>query len=421
MYKNVIICKCNYIFEKGFIINTTKRRNDILKLVNSLDITPTMYKNAVDKYSALAKLLQSHGIECDIYPQGSFATGTVVRPINKDGYDLDVICELSKSKDNTSAKEVKESVGAIITNHEKYDKVTEYDKCWTIDYAKINDCSFSIDVVPAVDEDKNSKGILIKKSPSNKDLVKLSVAITKKTEETYRWSTSNPKGYTEWFNKINEPFKNHNRLNRRMQLFEMNRSIYNSVEDVPEMVERSALQIAIQILRRHRDVYFSNKRNGKNIRPASVLIRTIAAKIAETAPYYYDVFELLSYITKELSFYSELSTVNQIRFSQKYQNKNLISRHNGKWELPNPVNVEDNLIDSWNDDTEKALAFFKWLSVAISDFSVIDTEDDMNFLVMVENAFGRDFVKDSALFEGYNSDKSFVSPKTVSPAKPWRL
>lgn len=408
------------VLRKEYIIDTIKRQKDILKLIHSLDITPTMYKNAVDKYKALTKLLQSNGIECDIYPQGSFATGTMVRPIGKDSYDLDVICELAVPKADTTAREIKESVGEVITDYEKYDNVIEYDKCWTIDYAEISGCGFSIDVVPAVDEDRDSKGILINKSPFNKDLVPLSVAITKKTEETYRWSTSNPKGYTEWFNRINMPFREHNRQNRRMQIFEKYRYVYDSVEEVPEMMERSALQVAIQILRRHRDVYFSNKRNGKNIRPASVLIRTIAAKIAESAPPHYNVFQLLSYITKELSIYSELSTVAQIRFSQKYANKNLISRPNGKWELPNPVNVDDNLVDSWNEDSEKAPAFFRWLAVVIEDFAVINTGEDSDFLVMVENAFGRGFVKDSKLFEGYSNNKSFSSPNPVQPAKPWR-
>ena len=77
-------------------------------------------------------------------------------------------------------------------------------------------------------------------------------------------------------------------------------------------------------------------------------------------------------------------------------------------------------MDSWNEDSEKAPAFFRWLAVVIEDFAVINTGEDSDFLVMVENAFGRGFVKDSKLFEGYSTNKSFSSPNPVQPAKPWR-
>ena len=51
------------------------------------------------------------------------------------------------------------------------------------------------------------KIFLLAKVHSHTELIDTSIAITKKTDETYRWSTSNPKGYIKWFNKINEPFK----------------------------------------------------------------------------------------------------------------------------------------------------------------------------------------------------------------------
>lgn len=40
---------------------------------------PTLYKNAVEKYQALGHFLNDNGLEAEIYPQGSFAFGTVVR------------------------------------------------------------------------------------------------------------------------------------------------------------------------------------------------------------------------------------------------------------------------------------------------------------------------------------------------------
>ena len=71
------------------------RKQDILKLIEGLDISPTMYKNATEKYRAVGTYLQKQGLACDIFPQGSFSLGTVVRPYKKSkeaNYDLDIVC-----------------------------------------------------------------------------------------------------------------------------------------------------------------------------------------------------------------------------------------------------------------------------------------------------------------------------------------
>lgn len=49
---------------------TELRQQDILKLIEGLDMSPTMYKNATDKYKAVGTYLQEQGVECDIFPQG---------------------------------------------------------------------------------------------------------------------------------------------------------------------------------------------------------------------------------------------------------------------------------------------------------------------------------------------------------------
>ena len=56
------------------------RQKDILKLIEGLDISPTMFRDATVKYSTVSLYLQAAGLECDVFPQGSFSLGTVVRP-----------------------------------------------------------------------------------------------------------------------------------------------------------------------------------------------------------------------------------------------------------------------------------------------------------------------------------------------------
>ena len=85
-----------------------ERKKDVLTIVEGLDITTTMYNNAVEKYKSITKFLEEKGVTAHLYPQGSFAIGTVVKPLvrkrNSD-YDLDVICEVDYNKNSiTPAK-----------------------------------------------------------------------------------------------------------------------------------------------------------------------------------------------------------------------------------------------------------------------------------------------------------------------------
>ncbi len=59
---------------------SSERIKNITKVVEQLDISPSLYKNAIEKYKNLANLLSEKGLDANIYPQGSFALGTVVRP-----------------------------------------------------------------------------------------------------------------------------------------------------------------------------------------------------------------------------------------------------------------------------------------------------------------------------------------------------
>ena len=93
------------------------KNQDLEKIAISLDITPTMYQYAVDRYNGMASFLQGKGVSAEIYPQGSFRTGTVVRPM-KDGreadYDIDLVCELALRKEATAPCFVKNIVGDLL-------------------------------------------------------------------------------------------------------------------------------------------------------------------------------------------------------------------------------------------------------------------------------------------------------------------
>lgn len=397
------------------------RQKDILKLIEGLDISPTMYKNATDKYKAVGTYLQEQGLNCDIFPQGSFSLGTVVRPYreSKDvDYDLDFICCLGETKEKTTAKYVKNIVKDTLCRSEVYrEKLQnrEWDKCWTLEYAEVNGVGFNIDIVPAVPESDEIVQSLID-AGLPRDKAELAVAITDKKGQNYYWCTSNSRAYKNWFWEINKPFLNFNRENRKKVLLEKSRTIYNSIEEIPEGLERSSLQRVIQILKHHRDVYFCRIKK-ENLKPTSAIITTICAEIACSLNPTMDVFELLQAIADDFEIYSYNQILQEEEFSRQYLNKNIIRKHKGIWYIMNPVNPSDNLADSWNDNPEKAELFFKWVKAMKKDYIDSMSLEDNDFVALLENNFGRDYVKRIVKSENYASTAPNV---IINTPKPWR-
>ncbi len=402
-------------------MSTYDRQRDILKIISQLDITPTMYKNAITKYTSIAKYLENNGIEANMYPQGSFALGTVVRPNAKDpdaAYDLDFVCQLRITRNTLTAVELRKKVEDILTSSDLYGgKLTIYDECFTIEYADIGSVGFSIDIVPAVDEDEENKMRLRSKS-NNPGLIDTAIAIPKHCEKNYNWITNNPKGYRSWFEGINVPFKAASRTQYRQRLFEENRSVYASVEEIPEELDRSAMQRVIQILKYHRDIHYSKFENGDDIKPISAIINTIVARISSSASGSISVFDLLHYVLDEFAKYAEHQTLTEERFAERYQGKKVIGRKSGKWIIENPANPEDNLADKWNQDASIPTYFFAWAKAVREDLIDSLQMSDEDFRARAETAFGQKAVV-SAWGVKYNK----TAPKLIAPvipAKPWR-
>lgn len=397
------------------------RQQDILKLIEGLDISPTMYKNATDKYKAVSTYLQDQGLECDIFPQGSFSLGTVVRPYRESkevDYDLDFICCLNEQKEKTTARFVKNVVKDTLCKSEVYKEKlqhVEWDKCWTLEYAEINGMGFNIDIVPAVSESEDVIQSMVISNLSSQE-AEFAIAITDKRDESYFWLTCNPRAYKKWFELINRPFLEFNRENRRRFLFEKSRTIYNSIEEIPEGLERSSLQRVIQILKHHRDVYYCRTKK-ETLKPTSAIITTICAEIARNMNPSLNVFELLQGIVSDFEIYSCNQTLTEAQFSQQYQEKDTIRKRNGKWYIMNPVNPKDNLADSWNDNPEKAQVFFEWVKAMKRDYLDSLQIDDNDFVALLENNFGSNYVKKSIDIKNYLN----VAPSIiVNTPKPWR-
>lgn len=404
------------------MINREQRERDILKLIEGLDIPQGLYEKAIGHYNAVAAFLQEQGIESDIYPQGSYSLGTVVRPYKESedaAYDLDAVCEIKINKSDTTAEEIKKMVGDALKSDGTYRKMLqeEWDKCWTLEYADVNGIGFSVDIVPAVAEED----IVLKNNLETEGVdftvYDSQIAITHKDGERYTWKTSNPKAYQNWFKKLNEKFvkAERQRLAKRRdgRLYVLNEA---TVEKIPETQERSALQRVIQIVKYHADVYYT-KGNIKEYKSASVIVTTLIALLAQEADPSLEVFPLLSYIVGELEIYGENLSLTESAFAKRYENKNVIRRIGGQWVLRNPLNPSENLVDSWNQEPRKAQYFFQWIRILKKDYlTSLDTEDE-KFMAILENNFGKDYLQKSLNISAY-AKKEPVNINVAS--KPYR-
>lgn len=309
------------------MLNGQPQLNDILPKVSEvLDIPDYIYEDATIKYEDVGSWLSTDDSELkkyspEIYPQGSFRLGTVVRPISgKDEYDIDLVCNLELDKEQTTQTNLKKVVGDRLNKRVDLNRILkESRRCWILNYpAEKGVPNFHMDVLPAIcNSEHPPSGILLTDT------------------ELKLWQKSNPKAYAEWFYKRMEVIF----LEKRAAFA---KSINANVEDVPEWQVKTPLQIAVQILKRHRDIYFEQKPDDK---PISIIITTLAAMAYRGQA---DVYDALQSIVKEMPKF--------------------IEQRNGKWWVANPVE-EENFADKWNEYPERREAFLTWLTNVQTDFA----------------------------------------------------
>lgn len=398
---------------------------DLETLAAKLDISPTMHKYAIERYYGISEYLNENGNEAIFYPQGSFRTGTVVRPLvdGKEGdFDIDVVCELGNSKINTTAEKIKNCVGDILKNSELYQKklLPEQDRCWTLVYAEVVEgIGLTMDVVPCVGEDENLNNQVIEKGVDT-IFAKQAIAITERVSAgKYQWQASNPKGYGEWFDNINRKFLQVGLYEKKNEIFKENRFLFSaeaSIDDVPDYFVRSSLQRVIQLLKRHRDLYYGRIKNGSELRPISAILTTLSAKISNETSIT-GVEGLLAYVVNGLKEYTALMEGQTPIERHRGEIRNYIEKRDQKWWIPNPVSPDDNYADTWTDDT--ARAFFAWIEAVTIDLSDTTVINETRYLTGLKTAFGMEFV-DKGLSLA-SAGIPLKKPSTVIfPTKPYK-
>ena len=299
------------------------------KMADELNITTTMLEKAETSYNALGDYLKGYNSEWELhmYPQGSFELGTVIKPLNEDEqYDVDLVVLIKKP--NFSPYALRENIKKALTSYGRYNgKVEDKKPCIRIQYAESS--QFHMDIACARDTE----------SIYNDDTIEIA---RYDGGNSYYYDVSNPKGYIEWFKQT---MKYTQILNER--------AVYNAHTEVEKLKLsrlRTPLQKAVQILKRHRDMQFSNKPNSDK-RPSSIILTTLCAKAYEETYGLYDKDNVY------------LAVLNMLEKFSKYIEKN----SDGEYVLSNPSNAKENFLKKWNDDASLVTAFTDWVSNAKKD------------------------------------------------------
>lgn len=343
------------------------KENVILtETLKKIDLTPTQYMKIQQSYEALAKEFEKADNIVEIYTQGSIRLGTTIKPFRKMkdvDYDVDLVVEYQNDKKTISAKELKENSYEVLSSNQLYsEKLEEKKRCWRIQYSENNGLAFHADILPSVKEDSEIIN-QINVEAAYEDLKKHSLAITKKEKNDYSWNQSNPKGYAGWFEKINVSDTDLFKKRKKIILTE-NVKLFESIEDIPDALVKTSLQRVIQILKRHRDVYFSNSRNEEK-KPISIIITTIVTEIVCKKK-----ISALNF-SEMLREVASLMTNSRILLEKADERSNelemIIYKEGGQWFIPNPVNNKENFADKWNNDANLPKTFYEWLDAVYND------------------------------------------------------
>lgn len=368
---------------------TTSQQKDLeqtlREIAKALDISDELYGRAVKRYESVAGHLERdessvcNGSEKpNIYTQGSFALGTVVRPLSDaDAYDIDLVCAGPHRIDEVSQQSTKESVDFEVKGYAHANSIKApvdiWDKCATLIYAD-TDCSFTLDIIAAL-PDTGTRERLIKEASVSENLAQTAIGVADRARWNYRvihhdWHRGNPKGYAEWFKQ--------QMIVRQRLLKEAyaKREVALAAEEVPDYKVKTPLQQSVQILKRHRDTFFKD-----DDKPSSIILTTLAAQAYNNEGSLVEAMESIVYGMERYMTrkgYAEL------------------------W-VENPVDPTENFADSWKENPEKGDRFYEWLG-KLKEGWELTKQNSENLQTILEGRLGQGVVKRA--FQVLNESRS---------------
>ncbi len=332
-------------------------------LSEEIDVSPAKYRDAKERYDAVGSWLGQEdsalaAYKPTIYPQGSFALGTAVRPLGDDDYDVDAVCLLERPPNPITQQLLKRLVGDRLKHpHSRYrgmlDPPTGGRRCWTIRYADTS--KFHLDVLPAIPD--NFLWLLHLGVPREWAETAIRLTDRKTWDIDPEWPRSNPKGFASWFRSRMEAQIREAKSVRALD-------IKAEAEEIPDYEVRTPLQRLVQLLKRHRDIHY----NGDADKPVSIIVTTLAAQTYNDGA---NLFDALQRAVREMP--------------------TGILQSGGNWWVANPVNPQENFADKWNEpgNERKVTVFHEWLRRLEREWTSLLQETDLKSVVpRLQKAFG---------------------------------
>lgn len=281
-------------------------------LKDKINITLEQEKRVDDIYDEISEFLvdELSQYEPDIFPQGSFKLGTIIRPPAKNEFDLDFVCLLNLSQFDIKQSELKRLLGDTLAK--KYPPIRLEDKkrCTRVLFD-----NFHVDVLPAIPETDFMKYENVADTLKQRPLL----IPDKNLNE---WCSTNPLGYAEWFN--GRKFLNNEKCR-----------VENSIQPIPKQNQDSVLQKVVKLIKYHRDFMFLDDLDNK---PISIIVTTLVATYYDGSQ---DVSQALANICQNI----------KMAAPQILETETIL----------NPVNPNENFADAWKKHPERKENFRIWV------------------------------------------------------------
>jgi hypothetical protein len=242
----------------------------LMDVARRIQLTRTKHEKAVQNFNALCQYVDRnesplHGKVIECYPSGSFATGTAIASrVAKNQHDVDVVIELDIPS-NTSPKTALDTLFVAINGEpgsRYHGKVTQNSRCVTVTY----DDDTTVDLMP------------VSRIPGPKRAANL-FHYKRENGETYHKEV-NPWGFADHFNRhvaydpaFAELFKGRRLLVEGQDLL---KAETQPMPDHEPIEEKSPRTVALQLIKRNRDIVWRRGRAGKMRKPPSVALAAIA-------------------------------------------------------------------------------------------------------------------------------------------------
>jgi len=306
-------------------------------ICEKLQLSSSEYRLAEERYSGIGGYLDQHdrlaAFRPEIYPQGSVALGTTVKPKARQEHDVDLVCELEieavRVRNPVSILDLVQE--SIVQNGIYRPLVERKNRCIRLNYVG----KFHLDILPAV-RDRAAGGTCV--------LVPDCKAAS--------WKPSNPKGYTSWFKS---------RCSFVPELLARAAALPRpeSVEEKPQ------LKLAVQLGKRARDVQFA----GSDSAPRSIILTTLFA---------------IHYAGEQSTFDAVCNIVSRILSSIP---------SSGCLVVLNPTNPKEDFSESW-DDPNRYVAFIKFIRDFNSNLqSLKDARGIHSVKAILQGLFGEEVAK----------------------------